>query len=197
MWRDGVLVRVGELLHPAWGPEHCRRVYALCRQIVEAEKLDADDDILFAAVWLHDIGTFGPYSCRSAGGPPECAALGAEEMLPEVGFPEEKLPTTLRIIAEHSFEGDDRDTVEAKVLRDADMLEFLGAIGLVRLLSIVEQEDWVPDPRTAISLAIQFNQDLPDKFFFAASRRIAETRVTEAMEFIAALSAETAELQVI
>lgn len=196
MWRDGVMVRAGELLHPAWGPEHYRRLYDMCRHIVEAEELVADDDVLFACAWLHDVGTFGDYACEGAD-PPECAARAAEAILPVTGFPSEKIPLVARIIREHNFEGEGRDTVEAKVLRDADMLEFLGAIGLVRLLSIVEVEDWVPDPRTAVSLAIQFNEDLPDKMFFAASRRVAEDRVVEAMEFVAALASETAELQVV
>lgn len=196
MWRDGVMVRAGELLHPAWGPEHYRRLYDMCNRIVTAEGLPADDDVLFACAWLHDMGTFGPYICDDAD-PPTCAARAAEAMLPQTGFPSEKIPQVCRIIREHNFEGDERDSVEARVLRDADMLEFLGAIGLVRLLSIVEVEDWVPDPRTAVSLAIEFNQDLPDKLFYAASRRIAEDRVVEAMDFIAALAAETAELQVV
>lgn len=197
MWRDGVMVRAGELLHPAWGPEHYRRLYSMCRHIVEVEELLADDDVLFAIAWLHDVGTFGPYACKGAD-PPTCAARAAESILPQTGFPAEKVALAARIIREHSFEGEDRDTVEARVLRDADMLEFLGAIGLVRLLAIVEVEErWVPDSRTAISLAIEFGEDLPGKLFYAASRRVAEDRVTEAMEFIAALAAETEELQVI
>lgn len=196
MWRSGVMVRVGELLHPAWGPEHLRRLYGDCTRIVEREGLQVDDDVMFAVAWLHDIGTFGEYSCEGHS-PPACAAMGAEQILPQTGFPAEKIDTVARIVREHSFEGDDRDTVEAKVVRDADMLEFMGAIGIVRLLSISGMEEWVPDPRTAISLAIQFNEDLPDKLFYAASRRMAEDRVVEAMEFIASLAAETADLQVI
>lgn len=196
MWRDGVMVRVGELLHPAWGPEHCRRLYDTCQRIVEAEGIEVDDDVLFAVAWLHDVGTFGQFSC-DAEDPPTCAARAAESMLPQTGFPAEKVELVARIIREHSFEGETRDTPEARVLRDADMLEFMGAIGLVRLLSIVESEEWVPDPRSAITLAIQFNQDLPDKLMYATSRRIGEDRVVEAMEFIGSLAEETAELQVI
>lgn len=193
MWRDGILTRIEALEHPAWGPEHCRRLYATARGIANSEGLDFDDDVLFAVSWLHDIGTFGQFSC-DAETPPECAALAAEHLLPEVAFPAEKTATVARIIREHSFEGDDRPTTEAKVLRDADMLEFLGAIGLIRLLSIVETEDWVPEPKAAISLALDFAEQLPGKLFYETSRMMADERVAETTAFVDALGAETADL---
>lgn len=195
MWRDAVMARVGAMSHPAWGPEHCRRLYMLCRHIIETDGLEVDDDVVFAVAWLHDIGNFGQFVCD--GGPPECAALAAQQLLPGSGFPEHKVELVARIIKEHSFEGPRRDTDEASVVRDADMLEFLGAVGLVRLLSIVELEEWVPDPRTAMALAMQFSDDLPPKLTFEASRKIADQRATETLDFVGALSYETAELQVI
>lgn len=193
MWRDGILTRIEQLEHPAWGPEHCRRLYAMARGIANSEALDVDDDVLFAVCWLHDIGTFGRFTCEGAA-PPECAARAAESMLPETGFPAEKTALVARIIREHDFEGDDRDTAEAKVLRDADMLEFLGAVGLTRLLSIVEVEEWVPDPRAAITLAIEFAQNLPGKLFYKTSRMIAEERIAETNAFVQALGTETGDL---
>jgi uncharacterized protein len=99
-----------------------------------------------------------------------------------------------RIIREHSFEGDSRDTVEARVLRDADMLEFLGAIGLVRLLSIVEVEEWVGSPREAITLALDFAARLPDALFYETSRLIAAERRAETLGFLETLGSETADL---
>lgn len=190
MWRDGILSRIEPLEHPAWGPAHCRRLYATARTIAESEALELDDDVLFAIAWLHDIGTFGEFACDGEA-PPECAARAAERILPEVGFPAEKVATVGRIIREHSFEGDDRDTIEARVLRDADMLEFLGAIGLARLLSIVESEDWVPEPRTAITIALDFAERLPGMLFYETSRLMAAERVAETTAFVDALGAET------
>lgn len=193
MWRDGVLSRIEALEHPAWGPEHCRRLYATARGIANSDALEFDDDVLFAVCWLHDIGTFGRFTCEGAA-PPECAARAAEQLLPETGFPAEKTAIVARIIREHDFEGADRDTVEAKVLRDADMLEFLGAVGLTRLLAIVEVEEWVPDPKAAITLALEFAQNLPGKLFYPTSRLIADERVAETQAFIDTLATETADL---
>jgi uncharacterized protein len=196
MWRDAVIGRIGTLEHPAWGPAHFRRLYHLCTQIAEDDELDVDDDIVFATAWLHDIGTFGEFACM-ADDPPTCAAEAAADILPRAGFPAEKIDLVCRIIAEHSFEGEGRDTVEARLLRDADMLEFLGVVGLVRLLSLVGIEDWVPDVRSAIDLAVTFAEDLPDRLFFDSSRFRAEDAIEETRSFVQSLSDHTAGLEVV
>lgn len=190
-WRERVIARISALSHPAWGPEHCARLYATMRQIARTEQLDADDDVLFALAWLHDVGTFDEFS-RYGGSPPECAATAAEQVLAAEGFPTGKLATVSRIIREHSFEGDTRGTIEARILKDADMLEFLGSIGLLRLLSIVGDEDWVPDPRAALTLALEFGVTLPKRLFFQASRELASARLAETVAFTDALSVGTA-----
>lgn len=163
------------------------------REIAEGEGGTADDDVLFAVAWLHDVGTFEEFS-RYAGSPPECAAIAADQVLARAGFPVEKLVMVSRIIREHNFEGPERDTLEARILRDADMLEFLGAVGLMRLFSIVGDEDWVPNPRAALSLALDFAATLPEKLYLGTARKMAEQRVAETAEFTDALSAESGEL---
>lgn len=196
MWRDGIIARLRTLEHPAWGPAHSRRVYSLAHQIAREEGLDADDDVLFACAWLHDVGTFGAFACGDED-PPECAARAAERILAEAGLPKEKIDLTAHIIRQHSFEGEDRDSVEGRVMRDADMLEFLGAVGLMRLLSIVELEDWVPEPRAAVALAMQFAEDLPPKLFYQTSKALAAGRIDETHRFVESLGAETAELEIV
>lgn len=196
MWRDGIIARLRTLEHPAWGPAHSKRLYALTHEIALKEDLDVDDDVLYACAWLHDVGTFPEFACL-AEDPPTCAAAAAEAILPETGFAPEKVELVSRIIREHSFEGESRDTAEARVLRDADMLEFLGAVGLMRLLSLVYLEEWVPEPRAAIALAMQFAEDLPPKLFYGTSCEIAMRRLEETRSFVESLGTETAELEVV
>lgn len=196
MWRDGVIARLRTLEHPAWGPAHSKRLYALAHEIALREDLDVDDDVLYACAWLHDIGTFPQFACE-ADDPPTCASKAAEKMLPETGFPADKVPLVATIIRQHSFEGESRDTAEARVLRDADMLEFLGAVGLVRLLSLVDVEEWVPEPRAAIALAMQFAEDLPPKLFYGTSCEIAMRRLEETRSFVESLGTETAQLELV
>lgn len=192
-WREQIEARIGALTHPAWGPEHCRRLYATMRRIAKAERLHADDDVLFALAWLHDIGTFDEFS-GLADSPPSCAAIAADQLLAEAGFPVEKLERVSGIIREHSFEEKPRPSMEARILLDADMLEFLGAIGLMRLLSIVGLEDWVPEPRAALGLALDFAASLPGRMHYPASHEMARERMAETNAFTEALSAETGQL---
>lgn len=192
-WREQIEARIGALRHPAWGPEHCRRLYETMRKIVRSERLRADDDVLFALAWLHDIGTYEEFS-GLADSPPACAAIAADQLLAEAGFPVDKLETVSRVIRAHSFEEAPRSSMEARILHDADMLEFLGAIGLVRLLSIVGLEEWVPEPRAAVGLALDFASTLPDRLYYESSRKMARDRIAETSAFTDALSAETGDL---
>lgn len=188
VWREMIVEKVTELPHPAWGPEHCRRLYQLCKVIVGDEGLEVDDDILFSVAWLHDIGTFDEFACGEV--PPECAARGAERILSNSDFPKEKLDTVIRIIRENSFEGPQRDTNEARVLRDADMLELMGPTGMVRLLSAVGHEEWLPDAREAIGLALDFNQRLPGELYTETARKLATERAAAGISFIEHLEAD-------
>jgi uncharacterized protein len=147
-------------------------------------------------VWLHDVGTFERFAC-DADSPPECAAQAAEQLLPTTGFPAEKIERVSAIVREHSFAGESRPTPEARVLRDADMLEFLGSVGLMRLLSLVWLEDWVPEPRAAIDLALQFADELPPRMFHETSRVMAEVRAEETLHYVEELSAATGSLAIL
>src|SRR5271168_1158655 len=47
--------------NPAWGYSHCRRDYALARELAAADHVTLDDDVLFAAAYLHDMAAFKPW----------------------------------------------------------------------------------------------------------------------------------------
>lgn len=185
MWHEAVESKVNSLQHPAWGPEHCRRLWALCRTIADREGLDVDQDVLFAVAWLHDIGTFDGFACGEPAA--ECAARGAETLLAQAGFPSGKIPTVARIIREHSFEGPERDTAEARVLRDADMLEFLGPVGLMRLFAAASTEAWIGDRAGAVRIARDFCERLPDELYTASGREMAAARAESGLAFIGRL----------
>lgn len=67
------------------------------------------------------------------------AAEKTRQILTEefVDFPAERIPGVLHAIAAHSYSGGIApDTLEAKVVQDADRLEALGAIGLARVFAV-------------------------------------------------------------
>ena len=109
------------------GLDHAMRVWRWCEVLAGDEEVDTD--VLWAAALLHDISI--PASGRP--GHHEESARMVESFLREAGYPEEKIPAVAHVIRSHSrFGGPDPETREAEILYDADVLDFIGAVGLVR-----------------------------------------------------------------
>src|SRR5262250_951050 len=47
--------------HPAWGYSHSQRDYRLARELAAADHVALDDDVLYAAAYLHDMAAFEPW----------------------------------------------------------------------------------------------------------------------------------------
>src|SRR5471030_1197619 len=47
--------------HPAWGFSHSARDYMLARELAAADHVSLDDDVLYAAAYLHDMAAFAPW----------------------------------------------------------------------------------------------------------------------------------------
>src|SRR5271168_3695687 len=61
-WRVAVRKLAAEhFKNPAWGYSHCLRDYALARELAAADHVMLDDDVLYAAAFLHDIAAFSPW----------------------------------------------------------------------------------------------------------------------------------------
>ena len=113
---------------PAHGWEHVKRVYTLATRIAKEEQ--ADVLIVSIAALLHDIGRL----IHRKGVPH--ALLSVEEagiMLKKYDLAPEQVEHILHAIEAHSFSrGIEPRTLEARVVRDADRLDGLGAIGILR-----------------------------------------------------------------
>ena len=107
----------------ASGYGHCYRVYHLARELDN----NFDDDILFAACFLHDLSTGTDENVIY-----EESATKAEQLLHEVGFPADKIDAVCECIKTH-LPGKNPASKEAQLLHDANLLDSLGAIGIVRL----------------------------------------------------------------
>jgi uncharacterized protein len=121
-----------ELSCSAHDMEHIKRVFNLCLKI--SKDMDLDMDVLKAAALLHDIARVQEDKDNS--GRTDHAMLSAEmaePILRDAGFPEEKIPHVQACIRSHRFKTNLRpESIEAKVLFDADKLDIVGAIGLAR-----------------------------------------------------------------
>jgi HD superfamily phosphodiesterase len=110
--------------------DHILRVLRRCIRL--GEKLDADLEVLVAAVYLHDLGRH--YIDDKAHG--ALSAIKAEPVLERISYPEEKRATVLHAIRVHDVGAtpDDRTTLESKILYDADKIDTLGVVGVLRYI---------------------------------------------------------------
>ncbi|HUW95054.1 MAG TPA: HD domain-containing protein [Anaerolineae bacterium] len=112
---------------PAHDFDHILRVLALAERIGAAE--GADMDILRPAVLLHDIGR--PEEQRDGRCHAQVGAEKARTILSD--WPTETVEAISHAIAAHRFRDDlQPQTLEAKILFDADKLDSIGAIGIAR-----------------------------------------------------------------
>lgn len=111
--------------------EHTRRVVKLCLHIGNVE--GGDREVLEIASLLHDVGR--PYQDQSRGA--ICHAMKGAEMAGSIleAYPisRDKKENIIHCIRSHRFRGNGRpETLEARVLFDADKLDAIGAIGIGR-----------------------------------------------------------------
>lgn len=110
---------------------HTKRVYDLCMKIGRAE--GANINVLGIAAYLHDIGR--PYQDKSKGKicHAEKGAELAHEILLKLNLSAEDKSNIIHSIRTHRFRGKNiPETLEAKVLFDADKLDSIGAVGIGR-----------------------------------------------------------------
>ncbi len=119
---------------PGHGPVHLERVVATAIRLAAEE--GARLDVVLPAAWLHDcvhVAKDSPDRARAS----RLAAAQAVRFLESSGYPAAALPGIRHAIEAHSFSaGIAPETVEAKVVQDADRLDALGAIGLARCIAV-------------------------------------------------------------
>ena len=113
---------------PSHGWEHIKRVYKLALFVAEQENADAF--IVGMAALMHDLGHLSTdMSLHHA----DLSMSMAGELLLVDDVSDDMREAILHAIAAHSFSlGIEPGTLEAKVVRDADRLDSLGAIGILR-----------------------------------------------------------------
>jgi len=171
---------------------HQPRLYSLTRAI--GEGLTYDDDIVFAAAWLHDIGVF-------VGNRPEdpdqlrrwdhvqYACNRTATILSEAEFPAEKIPAVLDAIRTHQPQ-DEPQTIEAVILRDADILEQLGAIGILRSVSKVGRDTRYARFSEIVPVLKKAVTELPAKLRLDRARELAVPKTRLLAAFLDSVDAE-------
>lgn len=113
---------------------HIQRVVTNAKNLATQE--NAQPAIVIPAAWLHDCVTIQKDSAKRSRAS-RLAAKKAAEYLQVSGYPTEYIPAIEHAIAAHSFSAQiPPETLEAKVVQDADRLDAIGAIGIARCFMV-------------------------------------------------------------
>ena len=196
-WRANVRAFAeSHLQHTAWGPAHGLRDYELTRKLAAAEGVAFDDDALYAAAYLHDMGGLPPYALPGVDHGDRSAQL-ADSILRDTGFPMDKAPLVKEIMSHHQYYRPADTLAIAKLFRDADILDFMGAIDVVRIVSLTTRERPAMDLPHAIQALRQQMDQMPKLLQSEAARREGVRRTAEMKAFLDALATETDSLTVL
>jgi uncharacterized protein len=184
--------------------DHVLRVLTLAERLARAE--GADWQVVRAAALLHDI-TRADEDAGRGGDHAQTAAVRAREILLARGIAPERADAVAHAIAAHRFRGAIApQTLEAKILFDADKLDSIGAIGVARAYAIsgvLYQRLWSDTAPDAVATREQHNSDhtaaaefvvklskVRERIFTVTARQIAEERHAFMAEFFARLGRE-------
>jgi uncharacterized protein len=194
-WRAAVRqIAKQHFKNPAWGYSHSERDYGLARSLAASDHVALDDDVLFAACYLHDIAAFPPWGGDE---PPDHSDVGAdavEKVLMGTGFPMSKLDAVRAAIRTHMYYRDPR-APEAVYLHDADALDWLGAIGVARIIALVDPNGGDPDGPKAVKMLKDNLRQVPSRVVSPAGRAMVGQRKSELERFLKELSHESADFR--
>lgn len=160
-----------------WAIDHARRLLTLIEQI--GADVDYDVQALTWAAYLHDWGAFRRYYQPGSDHAAISLQIAETEILPSVDLSAAVKEIILEAIALHDYR-DQRPvaSIEARLLREADMLDLLGMIGIAREFA------WGPNDleicyRRILSRrdAIRGRLATPGDAFSPAARDLAEIRL--------------------
>jgi HD superfamily phosphodiesterase len=179
--------------HPAWGYSHSTRDYTLATELAKADKVALDDDVLFAASYLHDMAAFAPWEKQDVDHADEAAKI-VDTVLKDSGFPMGKIDAVRGAITTHMF---DRTPAgpEALYLHDADALDWLGAIGVARIFGTVDPNGGQPDGPAAVKMLEDNLKQVPSRVLSPAGKSRVNGMATELRQFIATLRRESNDLR--
>jgi len=175
---------------------HQARLYALAQQLGQAEGKPFDDEVLFAAAWLHDLGVFIGHRPED----PQAlerwdhiayAIAKAPGILRELGFPKASMPAVCEAIGTHLPTGSPT-SFEGILLREADILEQLGAVGILRTVSKVGRDTRFRLFSDALRVLRNNLEQLPGRLTLPSAQRLAERRTQVLLGFLAAAEEESA-----
>ncbi len=191
-WRSALTRYIEAEARPVEKYGHQVRLYILTGQI--GEGLGYDDDVVCAATWLHDLGVFTGHRPEElakleAWDSVSYAMLRAPELLTGFGFPVGKIAAVVECIRTHQPHFNPQ-TIEATILRDADILEQLGAVGAMRTICKVGRDTRFQTFSDAVKSLRRAVETLPPLLQLDRAKMLAEPRISALQAFLDAADGE-------
>jgi putative nucleotidyltransferase with HDIG domain len=167
---------------------HVERVYNYA--ILISKGLDVDMDIVKTSALLHDISKrkeeSGKIQDHAAHG-----AIEARKILEKTTFPKEKIEAVCKCIVMHNKKGTPMDTKEERVLKEADAMEIIGAVGIARIFSYNgEKNPWDDfSPESPLRYLIEVSSS--NYFQLPIAKEMARDRIKIIKDFCSSFIKET------
>ena len=195
-WRKSVVEYIRAEAQPVDKFGHQPRLYALACRL--GQDVPFDDDIIFASAWMHDLGVFLGHRPQD---PDQLARWDhvpytiarTRELLAGWGFPAEKLDAVAEVIRTHQPQ-DEPLTLEATLLRDADILEQLGSVGALRAIAKIGRDNRYATFSSVTPVLRRALEVLPGKLRTHRAQQLAAARVEFLKILLAAIEEEAGEL---
>lgn len=191
-------------MNPAHDWFHVQRVQANADRLI-ADYPDADAKRIRLAVLFHDVGR-AKEDQDEIEDHSEWGANESERILREHDAGEETIDAVSHCIRAHRYSNQvTPETIEAKIVSDADNLDALGAVGIARCFTYggerglsIHDPSRPPEEDTSSAGTTQFNHlhkkilNLPNRMYTDAGKELAEKRSEFVREFTQRFKKEAA-----
>ncbi|MDD3706166.1 MAG: HD domain-containing protein [Clostridiaceae bacterium] len=182
---ESLLSKINELTEEyggQWGINHTKRLLKLISII--GEELQYNHEAVTIAAYLHDWGGYAKWAMSEINHAIRSRQV-AEEFLTEIGCENYLMELVLECIEyHHSATGN--NSIEAILLSDADALDFLGTVGVLR--------DFSKNPknlRKAYETVVNRRDNLQKRLLLEKSQELAKTRINSMDQVLCSFEEET------
>ncbi len=176
------IVRLTEEYGGHWGINHTRRLLQLISIVGEGQDYNAD--VVWLAAHLHDWGGYAHWAQSGVNHALRSKQV-AQVFLTERGYPEDFVSLVIECI-EYHHSADPNRSIEARLLSDADALDFLGVVGVLRDVSKNPK-----DLRKAYAATKGRREKLPGTLCLERSVEIAAERIKAMDDLLARFEEDT------
>ncbi len=176
------IARLTEEYGGQWGINHTRRLLRLISIIGAGQQYNSE--AVWLAAHLHDWGGYSQWAKQGLNHALRSREV-AEPFLIERDYPRDLTELVLECIEHHHGSDPDR-SIEAILLSDADALDFLGVVGVLRDFSKKPR-----DLKKGYQTTKKRREKLPQMLCLEKSRELAAERIKQMDELLAAFEVDS------